>query len=73
MSWKRLNKPDTVDLFGTGETRTVSLTHSSKLSKNQMPGSVRQLPLVALVKKTSLNFGCLKTIDGLGTAGDNMT
>jgi hypothetical protein len=25
------------------------------------------------VKKTSLNFGCLKTIDGLGTAGDNMT
>jgi hypothetical protein len=40
-------------------------THFGKLSKNEMPGSVRQWTLVALVKKTSLRFDCWKKTDGL--------
>jgi hypothetical protein len=38
-------------------------THSGKLSKNEMPGSVRQWTLDALVKKKSLHFDCWKTTD----------
>jgi hypothetical protein len=48
-------------------------THSGKLSKNEMPGSVRQWTLIALVKKTSLHFDCRKTTDGLARAGYNVT
>jgi hypothetical protein len=48
-------------------------THSGKLSKNEMSGSVRQWTLVALVKKTSLHLDCWKTTDGLARAGYNMT
>jgi hypothetical protein len=48
-------------------------THSDKLSKNEMPGSVRQWTLVALVKKTSMQFDCLKTTDRLAWAGYNVT
>jgi hypothetical protein len=35
-------------------------THSGKLSKNEMSGSVRQWTLVAFMKKTSLHFDCWK-------------
>jgi hypothetical protein len=38
-----------------------------------MPGSVRQWTLVALVRKTSLQFDCWKTTVGLARAGYNMT
>jgi hypothetical protein len=48
-------------------------THSGKVSKNEMPGGVRQWTLVELVKKTSLHFDFLKTTDGLERAGYNMT
>jgi hypothetical protein len=48
-------------------------THSGKLSKNKMPGSVQQWILVALVKNTSLHFDCLKTTDGLAWAGYKIT
>jgi hypothetical protein len=48
-------------------------THSGKLNRNKIPGSVRQWTLVALVKKTSLHFDCLKTTDILALAGYNMT
>jgi hypothetical protein len=48
------------------------LTHSGKLSKNEMPCSVRQWTLVALVKKISLHFDCLMTTDGLARAGYKM-
>jgi hypothetical protein len=73
VSRKRFTRRDIVDLFGTGESGNVSLTHSGKLSKNEMPGSVRQWTLFALVKKTSLPFDCWKTTDGLARAGYNMT
>jgi hypothetical protein len=51
--WKRFTRHDNVDLFGTQESGNVSLTHSVKLRKNKMPGSVWQWTLIALVKKTS--------------------
>jgi hypothetical protein len=70
---KRFTRRDIVDLFGTGESGMYPWTHSGKLSKNEMPGSVRQWTLVALVKKTSLYFDCWKTTDGLARAGYNMT
>jgi hypothetical protein len=38
-------------------------------SRNEMPRSVRQWTLIALVKKTSSHFNCLKTTDGLAQAG----
>jgi hypothetical protein len=54
-------------------SKCIPKTHSGKLSKNEMPGSVRQWILVTLVKKTSLHFDCWKTTDGLARAGYNMT
>jgi hypothetical protein len=48
-------------------------SHSSKLSRNGMPGSVRQGTVVVLIKKTSLHFNCWKTTDGLAQAGYNVT
>jgi hypothetical protein len=42
VSRKRFIRRDIVDLFGAGQSGNVSLTHSGKLSKNEMPGSVRQ-------------------------------
>jgi hypothetical protein len=53
--------------------KCIPKTHSGKLSKNEMPRSVRQWTLVALLKKTSLHFDCWKTTDGLARAGYNMT
>jgi hypothetical protein len=41
-SRKRFTRRDIVDLFGTGESGNVSLNSFCKLSKNEMPGSVRQ-------------------------------
>jgi hypothetical protein len=60
VSRKRFTRRDIVYLFGIGESRNVSLTHSGKESKNDKPGSVRQWTLVALVKKT---HPCTSTIE----------
>jgi hypothetical protein len=46
---------------------------NDKFSKNEMPGSIRQWTFIALVKKTSLHFDCLKTTDGLAQVRNNMT
>jgi hypothetical protein len=70
VSWKWFTRWDIVNLFGTGELGNVSL---NPLNKNEVPGSVWQWTLVALVKKTSLHFDCWKTTDGLVWAGYNMT
>jgi hypothetical protein len=48
-------------------------THCGKLSKNVVPGSVRQRALVALVKKASSHFNRLKTTDWQARAGYNIT
>jgi hypothetical protein len=69
VSRKRFTRRDIVDLFGTGESENVSPNSSGKLSKNEMPGNVRQWTFVALVKNTSLHFDCWKTTDGLVRAG----
>jgi hypothetical protein len=49
-------------------------TPSRKLSKNKVPGGVRQRTLVALVRKTMWHFDCSKTTDRLVLvqAGYNM-
>jgi hypothetical protein len=47
-------------------------TNSGNLSKNEMPGNVWHWTLIALVKKTSLHFECLKKTDRLALAGYNM-
>jgi hypothetical protein len=64
VSRKWFTRRDIVDLFGTGESRNVSL-NSYKLSKDEMPGSVRQWTLFALVKNTSLYLDFWKTTDRL--------
>jgi hypothetical protein len=48
-------------------------THPGKLSKKEMPGSVRQWTLVALEKKASLHLDFWKETDALPRAGYNMT
>jgi hypothetical protein len=62
-----------VDLFRTGESGNLSLNLFWKLSKNEVPRSVRKWTLFALVKKTSLHLDCLKTVDRLARAGYSMT
>jgi hypothetical protein len=42
LSRKWFTRRDSVDLFGTGEWGNVYLTYSSKLSENELPGSVGQ-------------------------------
>jgi hypothetical protein len=44
-----------------------------KLSKNEMPGSVRQWRPVALVTKAPSHSDCVKTADGLPRSGYNVT
>jgi hypothetical protein len=44
--------------------RMYPVNHSDKLSKNKMPGSVRQWTLVPLVKKTSLHFTVWRQLTG---------
>jgi hypothetical protein len=48
-------------------------TNSDTLSTNEMPGGIRQWTLVALVKKTSWHFDCLKKNNGLARAVYNIT
>jgi hypothetical protein len=72
MSQKRFTRRDTVDLFAQENREMYPFSHFGKFRKNEMPGSVRQWTLVALVRKTSLHFDCWKTTDGLERAGYNI-
>jgi hypothetical protein len=54
--------------------KCIPKTRSGKLSKNEMPDSVRHWTLVAIVKKkTSLHFDRWETTERLAWAGYNMT
>jgi hypothetical protein len=59
MSWTWFTRWDIVSLFGTGELGNVSLNPFWQ-SKNEMPGSVWQWTLVALVRK---KHPCTSTIE----------
>jgi hypothetical protein len=41
-SRKRFSRRDTDNLFGTGESENLSVTHPGKLLKIEMPGIFRQ-------------------------------
>jgi hypothetical protein len=74
VSWKRFTRPRYCRFVWNRRIgKCIPKTRPGKLSKNEMPGSVRQWTLVALVKKTSLHLDCWKTADGLARAGYNMT
>jgi hypothetical protein len=48
-------------------------SHSGKLGKNEISGSVLQWTFVELTKNTTLHFDCWRTTDGLARAGYNLT